>query len=334
MVTSFCKTTAQLFFKILFPTKLSPNDDEMNLVGAIGCSVDVIASMNRKLSPEASNEPPSPQMAILTRGSFRFIVKSIESTFPYPVAIVDELIDDPEKEKVIYYNDFEDEQHEDDEGDEDFYAELDASNLSSRCLHSMEIIIDQKLSQSTPTILEKTILSNTGLPEDTALSNAEEMAAVMTIFRSELVEINDATIRRYAIGMMAAEIGRFNNDERKNILMMKDGVERLRFCLRSLDRIISLQRAKDMAQEITQESDGDQMDLKVGTPSFPDWAKRIAAGNRLEYFWNEEYEWLTGTVVEVEKIIDELIITVLFDDGETHRLAFLAEEKVRWRPAS
>lgn len=56
-------------------------------------------------------------------------------------------------------------------------------------------------------------------------------------------------------------------------------------------------------------------------------------GTNIEYYWSEQDGWLGGTVVETIMIVDELIITVLFDDGETVRLPFDPEEKVRWRPA-
>ena len=32
-------------------------------------------------------------------------------------------------------------------------------------------------------------------------------------------------------------------------------------------------------------------------------------------------------------VVDELIITVLFEDGYTHKLPFQGDEKARWRPA-
>lgn len=35
---------------------------------------------------------------------------------------------------------------------------------------------------------------------------------------------------------------------------------------------------------------------------------------------------------EPMKVVDELIVNVRFDDGETHRLPITADEKVRWRP--
>lgn len=72
---------------------------------------------------------------------------------------------------------------------------------------------------------------------------------------------------------------------------------------------------------------------KVGSPELPPWVTGIKDGTRIEYFWNEEEGWCGGVVDgEPMKVLDELIVTVRFDDGETHRLPITPDEKVRWRP--
>ena len=54
---------------------------------------------------------------------------------------------------------------------------------------------------------------------------------------------------------------------------------------------------------------------------------------RVGYYWNEEYGWCEGLVSEDPvQVIDELIITLTFEDGETHKLPFSGDEKARWRP--
>ncbi|EJK49961.1 hypothetical protein THAOC_31110, partial [Thalassiosira oceanica] len=52
----------------------------------------------------------------------------------------------------------------------------------------------------------------------------------------------------------------------------------------------------------------------------------------IEYWWDETVGWSVGTVVEDPvKVIDELIITVTFDDdGSTHRLPLKGDEKARF----
>ncbi len=75
-------------------------------------------------------------------------------------------------------------------------------------------------------------------------------------------------------------------------------------------------------------------ELKVGIPPLPAWANQIKNGIRVEYFWNEIEGWCAGTVVgDPIKIVDEIIVTVQFDDdGSVHRLPLRGEDKARWRP--
>ena len=73
--------------------------------------------------------------------------------------------------------------------------------------------------------------------------------------------------------------------------------------------------------------------VKVGSPTLPAWAKSLKKGTKIEYYWSVQDGWLSGTVQDTETIINELIVTVLFGDGETVRLPFDPEEKIRWRPA-
>ena len=77
--------------------------------------------------------------------------------------------------------------------------------------------------------------------------------------------------------------------------------------------------------------------LNVGTPKLPSWSKKIKKGTILEYFWNEDYGWCRGQVIEdpLRIVPDEIVLTMHFpDDDSTHRLPFSADEKVRWRPPS
>jgi hypothetical protein len=73
---------------------------------------------------------------------------------------------------------------------------------------------------------------------------------------------------------------------------------------------------------------------QVGTPELPPWSKQITKGMKISYYWNEEWEWCDAEVIEDPvMIVDELIVTVRFEDGEVHKLPFHPEEKARWRPA-
>lgn len=345
---------------------LSPRDEptyghlvskpEDELIGAIGCAAEIvmatpsdelqIESTSEELEPLSSDEDSGmvgsgeTPMTVLAKGSFRFVVKEIKQTFPFPIAVVDELIDDPPVESAPQeYNDFEDKF--DDYEDEDIYANIDSSDLISRTLQAMKAIVDQKLSTKRKPIspLEEAILKDNGMNPDInqgimEQNQAEEMAAIFDIFVGSLGDIAPNRIERlYAVAMMAAEFAGLGNNIRKEALTMTDGVARLRLILKETEERISMVQAKKITDKIVDKSDEDSKDLKVGTPSLPPWAKDIRKGTKIEYFWNETEGWCKGIVSEEPvMVLDELIVTVLFDDGETHRLPFQGDEKVRWRP--
>ena len=134
--------------------------------------------------------------------------------------------------------------------------------------------------------------------------------------------------------MLTAEMADANNEMRTKCLTTTDGVERLRMTLRLAEDRINKVAAQRLTEQITEEVSADEKDLKVGKAVIPQWAYQIKKGTRVSYFWNEIEGWCKGYVAEDPvKIGDELIIAVTFDDdGSTHKLPFLAEEKVRWRP--
>lgn len=318
------------------------NDNSDDLVGAIGCAaeilinapsdsvsveiVDDVEKEKEKTSRIGDNGEP---MTVLVRGSYRFVVKEIIKSIPYPVAVVDELMDDEPTDTPTENDD-----------EEDVYSDLDTSELVRRTIGGLKALVDQKLKETSEelTPLEQAILEDSGISAENEIikkNQAEEAAAVLNVFVSSLIDICPMPIDRYyAIAMMAAEMANVDNDVRRQIIPMQNGVERLRVVLRHLEETLGMARARKMAQSITDKSDDDNKDLNVGTPELPKWASQIREGIRLEYYWNEEFGWCAGVVVdEPVKILDELIVTVRFEDGETHRLPFRADEKVRWRPA-
>ena len=371
------------------------DSDSSKLVGAIGCAAEIIiatpsdtvqmetvmedpslsSSFSSLPTSTDGNNDPSKQnqdsiITVLTKGSFRFIVREVVQTFPYPIVVVDELLDDPisnndddyvkeeenatdsssssaaalQKEKI--YNDFADEYEEDedfDDEEEDIYSNLTPTDLMQRTFSAMKAIVDQKLDVKSKPIspLEQSILEEKGLSSDTASSmeslkrdQAEEMAATLDVFISSLIDIAPSkTERFYVVAMMAAEFGGLDNGLRREILVTTNGVERLRKVVKALEKKISFVQAKKLTQGIVDKSDDASKELKVGKPTIPEWAKRLSKGMKIEYYWSEQDGWLVGTIVEAVMIVDELIVTVLFDDGETVRLPFDPEEKVRWRPA-
>ena len=149
-----------------------------------------------------------------------------------------------------------------------------------------------------------------------------------------LVDDIEPSQRRFAVAIMAAELADLKNDLRQEILLVRNAEERLRIVLRQLKEIVGMAQARKMASSITDKADDDERDLKVGKPMLPPWAKQIKKGTKIEYFWNEEYEWCPGVVAEDPiTIADELLLTIRFDgEEETHRLPLSAEDKLRWRP--
>lgn len=370
-----------------------------SLVGAIGCAGEIVVAtpsgsmelnsiegdsdiMGMSMSSDEEQGSGEEDLTLLYKGSFRFVVKEVVQEFPFPIAIVDEVLDDPpietrdleeakkseikeekkEEEKdddedgPIEFNDFEgtfddfgidideDDDEEDEDDEEDIYEAIDSTDLIPRTMAAMKSIVDQKLDvkpqQMSP--LEESILRESGVDPSNKVNainaqrnQAEEMAAIFQIFASSMIDIAPTRPERlYAVAIMATEFAALGNDIRKQILTETEGVARLRMVLKNVEEKISLAQAKKITDEITEQNDEESRDLKVGKPSLPPWAKSIKKGTKIEYFWNETEGWCNGVVTEDPvMVVDELLITVLFDDGETHKLPFQGIEKARWRPA-
>jgi len=406
-----------------------PNDD---LVGSVGCAVDVImaapiaspglniekeidgmiesaTSGKSDFSAKDREDGSDESLAVLVRGSFRFVVTEVIKTIPYIVAVVDELRDgepgsgadadadaaagagacadadaettedtvagtnsaeadadlksEVESPKIIEYNDFGDfeefggeddseakdsveleeeaEEENDEDEDECMYNDLPTQELVKRSLGAMQAIVDQKLTATESagmSLLEKSILEDAGMAvpnQDSKRSQAEEYGAVLDIFRTELIDICPRPVDvYYAVGLLTAEMADVDNETRAKCLTMTDGIERLRMILKQAESKVSKVAAQRITEQITEDASSDERDLKVGKTELPRWAYQIKKGTRVSYFWNEQEGWCDGTVSEdPTMIVDELIISVAFDDdGSIHKLPFLAEEKVRWRP--
>jgi hypothetical protein len=316
-----------------------------SLVGAIGCTAQVLmvapTSPEETASLEAGETAP---MTVLCRGSYRFIVREVIKTIPFPVAIVDELIDDeptigPTSTKDDVEDDDDDEDEDDDE--DDAYADLTPSELVQRTLMAMKAHVDQQVNilERDMSPLEQSIVqdSSTDLDMNAQRQAAEETSAVFSTFAASLPDIAPTPGQIYfTVAMMAAELTNLNNNARRAFLRTTNGVDRLRLVLGVVEETVGMSRARKMANEITGETDEDSKDLKVGEPVLPPWAKSIRKGARLEYYWNEEWGWSEGEVVEEPvMVVNELLLTVQFDqdeDGTVQRLPFTPDDKVRWRP--
>jgi Lon protease-like protein len=342
--------------------------EDEDLVGAIGCAGEILIgaptpdeSTDKLVNIEGEGVAGS--LMVLARGSYRFRVREVVSSIPYPMAIVDELLDDETgDERSQTYDDY------------DVYDEMSSKELIQQILASLDKILNTQYEASKEPLspLEQSILESASSPEPMAKAiqrsfDAEERLAVYKTFVASLLDIApNERDRNCATAMMAGELANFPSDVRVQMLNTVDGVARLRIVLRELNSMLALYSAKRLTKSIElgiksnvvepdpEDLDGigsigsfspptaetikaaeeSQKDLKVGIPSLPPWANQIRNGVRVEYFWNEEEGWCGGIVVDDPvKIMDEIIITVQFDDdGSVHRLPLRGEDKARWRP--
>jgi hypothetical protein len=131
------------------------------------------------------------------------------------------------------------------------------------------------------------------------------------------------------------------------MLVMTDGVARMRLVLRELSTMLSMGSARRITKSLSlgggadslnfkslQVAEESQKQLQVGTPKLPQWASQIKKGVMVEYWWDDKEGWCLGTVCDDPiKIMDEMIVTVKFVvDGSIHKLPLRGDDKARWRP--
>eukprot|EP00985_Skeletonema_marinoi_P027479 scaffold22632_cov250-Skeletonema_marinoi.AAC.2 len=92
--------------------------DQDGLIGAIGCASEILIATPASITSEEVLEErgdieqtsekfdadDSGVLHVLSRGAFRFRVKEVVNSIPYPVAIVDELMDEDEDEDDVFRN--------------------------------------------------------------------------------------------------------------------------------------------------------------------------------------------------------------------------------------
>ena len=321
--------------------------DVDSLIGSIGCASEILIgapSNNEEELVKDMDRDDSGPLFVLARGSYRFRVKEIVKSIPYPVAIVDEILD----ENVA-------ETEEEDDEDGDIYDTIPSSDLVREILVSLDKILKAQAEETEKPLspLEKSILedADSSAPMEQAIQrrfDAEEKIAVFQTFVSSLLDIApDARDRKFSVAMIAGELANLPSDIRVKMLVTTNGVERLRIVLRELSSMLSMDSAKKITKSLSlggggdgmdaermQEAEDEQKKLQVGTPNLPAWADQIQKGIRVEYFWSDVEGWCLGTVDEDPvRIMDEIIVTVKFDDdGSIHKIPFTGESKVRWRP--
>jgi len=366
----------------------NPDGDSCSYVGSIGCAAELLLKTGSGSSSTGgsstgtggrerseSEDSGDAGEAWLCRGGFRFVVRRILKTVPYPVALVEELFDNDidrddvndvdddndnnnnnnnnnnnTRDELVFRNEGDDE--DDDYDDTDPYEHMTPNELVQKTLLATKQLVDfqveaalQQSEELSP--LERSILEDVeGAASSSDVSAqkqaAQQAAAVFDAFQSSLADLfpGGSNFRRdlcYAVAMMCAELANVPNRVRRKLLATTDGPGRLRYLLRVLEDSVKMQRARKVAASITDATDDSQKELKVGQPSLPPWSKQIQKGTRLEYYWNEEWGWCPGTVVEEPlKVVDEIILAVRFDsdNGPVQRLPLTAEDKVRWRPTT
>eukprot|EP00977_Amphora_coffeiformis_P020031 scaffold7808_cov184-Amphora_coffeaeformis.AAC.10 len=186
-----------------------------SLVGAIGCAAEVLVppgmihpesvpggTMETKNMDLFEKEGGGKPQAVLCRGTYRFIVRDIKQSFPFPVAIVDELLDEPvvkEKDETSRSSSSA-ATTDDDEDEDDGYADLTVTELVRRTMQAMQTHVEQQLEVTVQEMnpLEKSIVEQSGMPALSAQRQAaEEMAAVWQVFQDYLVDLcRECTGRR------------------------------------------------------------------------------------------------------------------------------------------
>lgn len=327
-------------------------------IGAIGCITQILvpptAFVTQSVSAENVSGLNMPTQRLLCKGMNRFIVRKVKQTTPFVIAVVDILHDDNKQSEddgeQTYISGAKLQDDEEDDEDDMFeqYDRLEPTELERRLMQALREFVQQQLMQADREMspLERSLLPN--LPNNSNSEvdnneNPEQLAAraledvLLLLERYIIDELSfDAHGRYFALSFLAAEMANMNNEVRRKILNMTNSVERLRLVTAEMEQLVGMARARKMANSITAQSDELDRDLKVGQPELPPWAKTIRKGMVVEYFWNEELEWCTGIVVEDPLlIVDELIITVHFDDDDSiHKIPFSPDEKARWRPRS
>lgn len=329
-------------------------DNSDDLMGAIGCAGEILIgapSSNDSPGEAGMDMEDSGPLYVLARGSYRFRVKEIVKSFPYPIAIVDEFLDEGVQDATGSTID--------DDLDGDIYDEISPRDLIKQTLQSIDKILKAQAEEAATPLspLEKSILESSSSAKPLAQAmqmqeHSEERIAVFQTFTSSLLDIApDERDRLFAVAMLAGELASLPSELRAKMLATTNGVERLRLVLRYLSSMLSMDSAKKIAKSLSlggggdgkdinidtkslQEAEDSQKQLQVGTPKLPSWAGQIKKGVRLEYWWDEHEGWCPGIVVEEPlKIMEEMVVTVQFDDdGSIHKLPFRGDEKARWRP--
>ena len=351
---------------VLYNTAIANNDEYTKSLNMDNCNDDMAdPSKKKKKNKPIRYNTPSTSKTVLCRGLFRFIVRDIKQSIPYTVALIEELSDENEltaterSQKLPVVSEV-----------SDPFANMTTTEMMQQTLQSMQLVIDRMMenaiqSSNKPlTPLEESILQDNGMidQQQQVLNEIRETAReynnIWKMFLASLVDMSPQE-RYFAVPIMAAEICHFPNEVRRQMLVTTQAIERLRIACRAATNSVTDRSTSSLSTSTTlttiknsvvsmdntvgtsRGGNGGSVvmsqNLNVGTPKLPSWSKKIKKGTILEYYWNEDYGWCRGQVIEdpLRIVPDEIVLTMHFpDDDSTHRLPFSAEEKVRWRPPS
>jgi len=241
----------------------------------------------------------------ICQGKWRFQIEEILQEIPFPVVSVSKLQD----EELSF---------EDRAKFQELVPQV-AELLADYCL--LELSDNENMSPLEKSILEPVVSA------DTRRALLQQRTSVAQRLLQDPHFVNAV-----AVTFVAAEI--LDWQDRETLIQSTNPLQRMQLVFDNVKEKVGMKKASNIAASITNEADEESKDLQVGAPTLPQWAFGVKPGATIEYYWNEEFGWCRGTVTEEPvQIMDEILITVLFEDGETHQLPLTAEEKVRWRPA-
>lgn len=264
--------------------------NEDSLVGAIGCVSEILLQADGngaaamlgsgidmgsvELEAQASGEEKGLPKTIVSAGAFRFVVKKVIQTVPFPIAVVDELPDD-EPGATFSSSQPTSRIKEEGEGKDnttgDMYTDTNPSGLIQDLFQELQAYIDEKVQEAANkqiSPLEQAILQDTGIPNadpvSTEQTRVEQMAAVLIAFRTSLVDICVSPVECYfALAFLAAEIVDLKNPFRRKMLRLTNGLDRLWLVLQEVKDAVRMARARKVAKEITDATDESSKDLMV-----------------------------------------------------------------------
>jgi Lon protease-like protein len=300
-----------------------PDLQRESLVGAIGCISHIVRILDDQGGHRQNHSKP---LHVLCMGGMRFRVREIVESGPHPVAIIDEVFDSCDD------------------------VDLDKNSDCRQLLIQLITTAKEFLS------CDSSILGD---------APAEAWNAFLLAVTPRVATPEKTNIFRYSLAFIVAELMGANDAFRRKLVECTNGNERMRLVLECLEHKIEMLRGK-APSGANEESDATrqlvgakkmQIDLGQSTrtatedlPGFgkiaallghesrlediPVWVQALLRkGSRIEYYWNNECRWCSGTVQgDVAYFVNGLAVPIRFDDDTTVRILPLSGlDLIRWR---